>query len=572
MSVTFSKVKWKNILSTGNNFTEVVLNSKSKTLIVGENGSGKSTILDAICFGLFNRPFRQITKGQLVNSVNERDAEVEVYFSVGGQEFKIIRGIKPNKFEIYCNGTMINQDAAAKDYQKHLEENILKLNYRSFTQVVILGASTFVPFMKLSSAHRREVVEEILDIKIFSVMNHLLKTRLKDVASDIVSLGNEYKLHEQKIEQQQRHLKDLQENKDKIVNENNKKIARNVKSILSKQDTVTKLEIQSEKYFKEIEEQPIIDKKLKKLNRLHNTISEKQKRIETEVDFFNDNEECPTCEQHIDSDFKTKAIEVRTKKLQEYINGLKDIDKDIDTNEKELNTIINISEKIKSNDIEIGKLTSSIEELENFNTEYENEVKDLTDKDVTEKQLNELTSLQESLVSLGKRKAEMIEDKHYNDVVRNMLQDTGIKTKIVKRYLPVMNKLINGYLSSMDFFINFTIDENFNEVIKSRYRDEFKYYSFSEGEKMRIDLALLFTWRAIAKMKNSTNTNLLLLDEIFDSSLDGTGTDDFLKILNTFQKENVFVISHKGDVLYDKFAHILKFEKIQNFSKTIDVA
>ena len=334
MSVTFSKVKWKNILSTGNNFTEVVLNSKSKTLIVGENGSGKSTILDAICFGLFNRPFRQITKGQLVNSVNERDAEVEVYFSVGGQEFKIIRGIKPNKFEIYCNGTMINQDAAAKDYQKHLEENILKLNYRSFTQVVILGASTFVPFMKLSSAHRREVVEEILDIKIFSVMNHLLKTRLKDVASDITSLGNEYKLHEQKIEQQQRHLKDLQENKDKIVNENNKKIARNVKSILSKQDTVTKLEIQSEKYFKEIEEQPIIDKKLKKLNRLHNTISEKQKRIETEVDFFNDNEECPTCEQHIDSDFKTKAIEVRTKKLQEYINGLKDIDKDIDTNEK----------------------------------------------------------------------------------------------------------------------------------------------------------------------------------------------------------------------------------------------
>ena len=497
MSVTFSKVKWKNILSTGNNFTEVVLNSKSKTLIVGENGSGKSTILDAICFGLFNRPFRQITKGQLVNSVNERDAEVEVYFSVGGQEFKIIRGIKPNKFEIYCNGTMINQDAAAKDYQKHLEENILKLNYRSFTQVVILGASTFVPFMKLSSAHRREVVEEILDIKIFSVMNHLLKTRLKDVASDITSLGNEYKLHEQKIEQQQRHLKDLQENKDKIVNENNKKIARNVKSILSKQDTVTKLEIQSEKYFKEIEEQPIIDKKLKKLNRLHNTISEKQKRIETEVDFFNDNEECPTCEQHIDSDFKTKAIEVRTKKLQEYINGLKDIDKDIDTNEKELNTIINISEKIKSNDVEIGKLTSSIEELENFNTEYENEVKDLTDKDVTEKQLNELTSLQESLVSLGKRKAEMIEDKHYNDVVRNMLQDTGIKTKIVKRYLPVMNKLINGYLSSMDFFINFTIDENFNEVIKSRYRDEFKYYSFSEGEKMRIDLALLFTWRAI---------------------------------------------------------------------------
>ena len=570
--ISFKRIRYKNFLSTGNIPIEVELDKTPTTLIVGSNGSGKSTLLDALCYALFNKPFRIIKKDQMVNTINNGDTLVEVEFEVGTNQYMIRRGIKPNLFEIYQNDKLINQDASSIDYQKYLEQNIMKLNYRSFIQVVILGSSSYEPFMKMKPRYRREVVEEILDIKIFSVMNHLLKTRLKDVASDITSLGNEYKLHEQKIEQQQRHLKDLQTNKDKIVNENNKKIARNVKSILSKQDTVTKLEIQSEKYLKEIEEQPIIDKKLKKLNRLHNTISEKQKRIETEVDFFNDNEECPTCEQHIDSDFKTKAIEVRTKKLQEYINGLKDIDKDIDINEKELNTIINISEKIKSNDVEIGKLTSSIEELENFNTEYENEVKDLTDKDVTEKQLNELTSLQESLVSLGKRKAEMIEDKHYNDVVRNMLQDTGIKTKIVKRYLPVMNKLINGYLSSMDFFINFTIDENFNEVIKSRYRDEFKYYSFSEGEKMRIDLALLFTWRAIAKMKNSTNTNLLLLDEIFDSSLDGTGTDDFLKILNTFQKENVFVISHKGDVLYDKFAHILKFEKIQNFSKTIDVA
>jgi len=571
MSVVFSKVKWKNILSTGNNFIEIDLNSKPKTLIVGENGSGKSTILDAICFGLFNRPFRQITKGQLVNSVNERDGEVQVDFSVGQQKFKIIRGIKPNKFEIYSNGSMINQDAAVKDYQKYLEQQILKLNYRSFTQVVILGSSTFVPFMKLSSTHRREVVEEILDIKIFSLMNLLLKNRLKDITNDIVSINNEYKLKEQKIELQQKHLKDLQDNKDKIVADNNKKVVRNVKSILTRQDKAEELETKNVGFMKQIEEQPVIAKKLKRLNKLHITITEKQTRIEKEVEFFDNNEECPTCEQIIDSDFKAKAIELRTMKLGEYILGLKDIEKDIDVNEWELDTIKTIFEKIKKNDIEIGKLNSSIEELENVNREYEDEIKSYTDEDVTEKQLKELTKLQEDLFAFGKRKADLVEDKHYNTVVRNMLQDTGIKTKIIKRYLPVMNKLINGYLSSMDFFINFTIDENFNEVIKSRYRDEFKYYSFSEGEKMRIDLSLLFTWRAIAKMKNSTNTNLLLLDEIFDSSLDGTGTDDFLKILNTFKGENVFVISHKGDVLFDKFAHIIKFEKIQNFSKLVDV-
>ena len=571
MSIIFNKVKWKNILSTGNNFIEVDLNSKSKTLIVGENGSGKSTILDAICFGLFNRPFRQVTKGQLVNSVNERDGEVQVDFSVGQQKFKIIRGIKPNKFEIYSNGTMINQDAAAKDYQKYLEQQILKLNYRSFTQVVILGASTFVPFMKLSSTHRREVVEEILDIKIFSLMNLLLKNKLKDITNDITSIDNEYKLYEQKIELQQKHLKDLQDNKDKIIDDNNKKIEKNVKSITTRQDKVDKLEIKNVDFMKQIEEQPIIAKKLKKLNKLHNTITEKETRIKKEVEFFDNNEECPTCEQVIDSDFKSKAVELRTKKLKEYILGLKDIEKDIDTNEQELDIIKNILEKIKKNDVEVGKLNSSIEELENVNKEYEDEIKSYTDEDATEKQLKELTQLQEDLFAFGKRKADLIEDKHYNTVVRNMLQDTGIKTKIIKRYLPVMNKLINGYLSSMDFFINFTIDENFNEVIKSRYRDEFKYYSFSEGEKMRIDLSLLFTWRAIAKMKNSTNTNLLLLDEIFDSSLDATGTDDFLKILNTFKDENVFVISHKGDVLFDKFAHIIKFEKIQNFSKLVDM-
>ena len=568
--IIFKKVRWKNILSTGNSMTEVDLNTHNTTLIVGENGAGKSTILDAICFALFNRPFRQVSKTQLLNSINEQNGEVQVEFSIGTKEYKIIRCMKPNKFEIYCDNLMLNQDASNLDYQKHLEQSILKLNYRSFTQVVILGSSTFVPFMKLSSSHRREVVEDILDIKIFSSMNLLVKNKIKEINDDIKSIDDNTELTLQKIELQEQYINDLEQNKDKIIKNNNEKINSNKKTISKYSSDKTDLENLNDGLLTEVSEQSNISNKLKKLNKLHSTISTKKSREEKDVEFFMNNDECPTCDQVITNQFKTNVIKQREDKVSEYQDGLNDLDIEIQNLENRLQIIEQISIKLNENNVKIGTLSTSIDTLLELNESLNKEIKEYEELGSTQENRKKLEKLKDSLLLFEQRKAKLIEDKHYHDIARNMLQDSGIKTKIIKKYLPIMNKLINGYLSSMDFFINFTIDENFNEIIKSRYRDEFKYYSFSEGEKMRIDLGLLFTWRAIAKMKNSTNTNLLLLDEIFDSSLDGTGTDDFLKILNTFKDENVFVISHKGDVLVDKFDHTIKFEKIQNFSKIVE--
>ncbi len=568
--IIFKKVRWKNILSTGNSMTEVDLNTHNTTLIVGENGAGKSTILDAICFALFNRPFRQVSKTQLLNSINEQNGEVQVEFSIGTKEYKIIRCMKPNKFEIYCDNLMLNQDASNLDYQKHLEQSILKLNYRSFTQVVILGSSTFVPFMKLSSSHRREVVEDILDIKIFSSMNLLVKNKIKEINDDIKSIDDNTELTLQKIELQEQYINDLEQNKDKIIKNNNEKINSNKKTISKYSSDKTDLENLNDGLLTEVSEQSNISNKLKKLNKLHSTISTKKSREEKDVEFFMNNDECPTCNQVITNEFKTNVIKQREDKVSEYQDGLNDLDIEIQNLENRLQIIEQISIKLNENNVKIGTLSTSIDTLLELNESLNKEIKEYEELGSTQENRKKLEKLKDSLLLFEQRKAKLIEDKHYHDIARNMLQDSGIKTKIIKKYLPIMNKLINGYLSSMDFFINFTIDENFNEIIKSRYRDEFKYYSFSEGEKMRIDLGLLFTWRAIAKMKNSTNTNLLLLDEIFDSSLDGTGTDDFLKILNTFKDENVFVISHKGDVLVDKFDHTIKFEKIQNFSKIVE--
>ena len=550
--------------------TEVDLDKHNTTLIVGENGAGKSTILDAICFALFNRPFRQVSKTQLLNSINEQNGEVQVEFSIGTKEYKIIRCMKPNKFEIYCDNLMLNQDASNLDYQKHLEQSILKLNYRSFTQVVILGSSTFVPFMKLSSSHRREVVEDILDIKIFSSMNLLVKNKIKEINDDIKSIDDNSELTLQKIELQEQYINDLEQNKDKIIKNNNEKINLNLQTISKHLLDKTELEDLNKGLLTEVSEQSRVSKTLKKLNKLHSTISTKKSREEKDVEFFMNNDECPTCDQVITEEFKTNVIKQREDKVIKYQDGLNDLDIDIKNLENRLEIIEQLSIKLNENNIKIGTLSTSISTLEELNEGLIKEVKEYEQLGSTQENRKKLEELKDSLLLFEQRKAKLIEDKHYHDIARNMLQDSGIKTKIIKKYLPIMNKLINGYLSSMDFFINFTIDENFNEIIKSRYRDEFKYYSFSEGEKMRIDLGLLFTWRAIAKMKNSTNTNLLLLDEIFDSSLDGTGTDDFLKILNTFKDENVFVISHKGDVLVDKFDHTIKFEKIQNFSKIVE--
>ena len=565
--ITFTKVRWKNFLSTGNTFTEIELDKNPSTLVVGENGAGKSTILDALCFGLFNKPFRQISKSQLLNSINMRDAIVEIEFETQNKQVKIVRGIKPNVFEIHVDGKMINQNANAKDYQKHLETQILKFNYRSFTQVVILGSSTFVPFMQLNTKNRRDVVEDILDIKIFSLMNLVLKTKYREVNTHIQDTRYSQDLTTSKIEMQEKYIADAKSNRESLLTEKNNLIANNEEEIFTTRKQELAVKEQNESILDKMVGENKATQKRDKLKDIQFTLKDKHNRNETMITFFEENDECPTCEQQIDKEFKTRSIQVRERDNVELSEGLTKLSEEMDKVNKVLSEFKKLAKQLQTNEVEIGKYRSKIQELGKFNARLEAEIESIEQNPVGQEDIKKLDKLKEKLYSLDSTSKKLKEELFYYDVARNLLQDTGIKTKIVKQYLPIMNKLVNTYLSSMDFFCNFNLDENFNETIKSRYRDDFSYANFSEGEKMRIDLALLFTWRAIAKMKNSTNTNLLILDEIFDSSLDASGTDDFLKILNTFDKENVFVISHKQDMLFDKFRHTIKFEKSKNFSK-----
>ena len=567
--ITFKYVRWKNFLSTGNNFTEIQLDRSPTTLIIGENGAGKSTILDALCFGLFNKPFRSISKSQLVNSVNGSASIVEVEFIVGGKNVKVIRGIKPNKFEVYVNDNMINQDANARDYQKHLEQQILGLNYRSFTQVVILGSSTFVPFMQLSTKARREVVEDILDIKVFSLMNFLLKNKNKELNEEIRNVEYQYDLTSEKITLQEKFIKNVVDNKSVIITENKQKISDNNSTINSRKEEIKSFEKDKSDLSFDAEIKIKTEQKLKKLSKTEAALQNRKAEHDRQIQFFQNNDECPTCEQSITTATKQTQTELRTAKIGELDTAI-DSCKTLERIEQDrLNTILIDLETIRQHDVEIAKIRSSIIELEKFNVKLQKDIEAYEAGSISEDDKSKLDELKGKIKYINEQKSKLNEDRFYIDVARNLLQDSGIKTKIVKQYLPIMNKLVNTYLSSMDFFVNFNIDENFQETIKSRFRDEFSYASFSEGEKMRIDLALLFTWRAVAKMKNSTNTNLLILDEIFDSSLDGTGTDDFLKILNTFNDQNVFVISHKQDMLFDKFRSIIQFKKEKNFSHLV---
>ena len=567
--VIFNTVRWKNFLSTGNTFTEIQLDQNPSTLVVGENGAGKSTILDALCFVLFNKPFRQISKTQLLNSINQREAEVEVEFTTQNKKIKIIRGIKPNKFEIYVDEVMINQNANAKDYQKHLEQQILKFNYRSFTQVVILGSSTFVPFMQLNSKARREVVEDILDIKIFSLMNLVLKTKVREINTNITDSNYATELTKSKIEIQEKYIEDSKNNRDTILSEKTNLISTNEEEIFANKKKEEELQQSTDTFLEAMKGEDKVTDKRDKLKDIQFSLKDKHNRNTSLIKFFEENDDCPTCEQHIDEEFKCKSIDEKLLEVRELETGLNKLSDEMNKVNKKEKNFKKLANAIQKNQVEIGKYRSTITQLEKFNATLEAEMKQIKDKEIAEEDVKKLDKLQEKLYSLDSTSKKLKEELFYYDIARNLLQDTGIKTKIVKQYLPIMNKLINTYLSSMDFFVNFNIDENFNETIKSRFRDDFVYANFSEGEKMRIDLALLFTWRAIAKMKNSTNTNLLILDEIFDSSLDADGTDAFLKILNTFESENVFVISHKQDMLFDKFRHTVKFEKTRNFSKVV---
>jgi len=568
--IEFKYVRWKNFLSTGNQFIEIQLDRNPTTLVIGENGAGKSTVLDALCFGLFGKPFRGINKPQLLNSVNNAGCVVEVEFKIGTKNIKVVRGIKPNIFEIYINKKMYNQDANMRDYQKYLEQQILKLNYRSFTQVVILGSSTFIPFMQLKARHRREVVEEILDIQIFSLMNILLKQKLKNIAENIRDINYQLDLTGEKIVLQEKYINDVKKNKNKIIKEKNKLISDNENEIFSRNSGIEELSKDNDNLLIQISDDVKAKKKAFKLIDIKSTLIEKHKTHSKAVDFFENNDECPTCQQHIDEIFKKEMISDKQKDVTKFAVGIKELEEELSKAQERIQEISDIADKIRENEVQIAKENSSVTQLEKFNATLHAEIAQFKTGDVSKSDYNKLKELKKDLSATENHKAKLREDLTYSEAARSMLQDTGIKTKIIKQYLPVMNKLINTYLTSMEFYVNFTLNENFNETIKSRYRDEFTYDSFSEGEKMRIDLALLFTWRAIAKMKNSTNTNLLMLDEIFDSSLDSTGTDEFLKILNTLSDENIFVISHKQDVLADKFRSTIKFEKVKNFSHVVE--
>ncbi len=564
--ILFKSVRWKNFLSTGNAFSEIRLDASPATLIVGSNGAGKSTFLDAMCFALFNKPFRKITKGQLVNAVNERDLLVEIEFSIGSRDYMIRRGAKPNVFEIYLNGEMLNQEASAQEQQKHLEQSILRLNYKSFTQVVILGSSCFVPFMQLTPPNRREVIEDLLDIRIFSTMNTLLKEKVRGVKETLRECDYQYELVKQKVEMQQRFIADLKEQS----SANNARRRKDIESLEDEisflmTDVAEGLEV-SASHDKSLDSYGNVEEELSQLRLYESRFNDKKKAFTKEFKFFDKNDSCPTCKSIITED-------VRADKKAEITASIKEIDEAAIALQKKLKSI---SQQVSDKQIILSDLMEVQQKISACNKEIQwkkKEIKKIEDK-INSADTNNLSREKEKLQELASVGMKVEKELSTNrktrdnyDTVTNMLKDTGIKAGIIKRYLPVMNQLINRYLKELDFYVSFDLDENFEETIKSRFRDEFSYASFSEGEKMRIDLALLFTWRTIAKMKNSANTNLLILDEIFDSSLDVSGTDDFLKILHTVSDNtNVFVISHKTESLQDKFASTLVVEKKQNFS------
>jgi DNA repair exonuclease SbcCD ATPase subunit len=566
--IVFKKIKWKNFLSTGNTPIEIELNKAPTTLIIGTNGSGKSTLLDALCFVLFNRPFRLIKKEQIVNTINDGDAEVEVEFTVGTKNFKVIRGIKPNKFEIYSDGELVNQDASTIDYQKYLEANIMKLNYRSFIQVVILGSSSYEPFMKMKPRYRREVVEEILDIRVFGLMDLILRSQQSDLQKNITEIRHKCDLITSKYELETKHFKELQgrnmddkDYKKNILDKNNKDLQEYIKKI-----TLLNVEIENNK--NNLIERDSVNSKANQLSKLEAKIENNLLKHKRTLEFFQNNDTCPECTQDINENFKSTKMNNESQTIHKLEGGLQDLLSEIIKTETKVNELNAVSQKVNELNVEIAKINTSVDELKKYSDNIHEEIMLLENKESDGKniqeQLDKLKSeLEESKVLLDK----ITEEKQYVDVVREILNDKGAKAKIIKKYLPIMNTLINQYLQSMDFFVSFHLDEEFNETVKSRHRDTFDYNNFSEGEKMRIDLALLFTWRTIAKMKNSTNTNLLVLDEIFDGSLDGQGTDDFFKIIKSMPKENIFIISHKGDILFDKFTNIIKFEKEHNFTR-----
>ena len=569
--IIFRTLKYKNFLSSGNYFTKIDLDKEISTLILGANGSGKSTMLDALCFGLFGKPFRNINKPQLLNSINQKNAMVEVEFDTGNKSYRVVRGMKPNIFEIYCNGKLMNQDAAVRDYQDTFEKVILKLNYKSFTQIVILGSASFTPFMQLSAADRRSIIEDLLDIRIFSTMNSLLKERYQKLKNELTNVKYKSDSIEERIEVHQQYINDIKkDNKEKVKNLQ-EQITNEQEQIDTRLEELKCLQKKYDTVSEEVQEAASLSNKIKKLEDVQKDLKRTKKKIDSDISFYEDNDECPTCKQGIEDDFKNDILTERSDKKSKVDEGLRELKLKHATMKKKMEFINESMERMNKLKIRI----SSLENENNASTKYigslEEEISrsSLSKTNIKEQQAK-LKELEQELVENEERVKAMLEEKHNQEIAAHLLKDTGIKTRIIKQYIPIINKLVNKYLASMDFFVNFNLDESFKETIKSRHRDDFSYASFSEGEKQRIDMALMLTWRTIAKLKNSASTNILILDEVFDSSLDNNGTEDLMKLLNMLEATNLFVISHKGDILQDKFADVIKFEKHNNFSKMVE--
>jgi DNA repair exonuclease SbcCD ATPase subunit len=568
--ILFHKIRWKNFLSTGNQFTEVDFEKHNTNLIIGTNGSGKSTVLDALTFGLFNKPFRKINKPQLVNATNEKDCVVEIEFTVNNKEYLVRRGIKPNVFDIEVNGVPLHKEADDRSNQRILEENILKVNYKSFTQIVILGSSTFVPFMQLTTSNRREVIEDLLDIRIFSAMNGLIKDQIRVRRDQVKSLELKKDTLKDKMKMQQNFIEELENRGNANINANKEKIAKLDEELVIFMKDNTGLEEDIHRYTKEQEEVTGAADKLVKLNNLKGKLSQKVGTITKEHKFFTENTVCPTCTQDIEEEFRVNRIEDAQNKAKELKDGYEELEKTIKSEQQRELQFIALSKEItklthgiSQNNTRISLNQRQIRDLEH---EIQTITSNLQNRNTEHEKLDEFKkNLHVTTEELVNKKQEIV----YYDFAYSLLKDDGVKTKIIKKYLPFINQQVNRYLQMMDFYINFHLNEEFNETVKSPIHEDFSYSSFSEGEKMRIDLALLFTWREVARLKNSVNTNLLIMDEVFDSSLDGFGTDEFLKIICYIIKDaNIFVISHKSD-LHDKFDNIIKFDKNKGFSRMV---
>ena len=570
MAILFKSIRWKNLLSTGNVFTEIDVLSNKTTLIVGENGAGKSTILDALSFGLFNKPFRKINKPQLMNSITKKELVVEVEFSIGNSEYKVVRGIKPNIFELYKDGKLLNQDAAARDYQHVLESQILKINHKSFCQVVVLGSASFVPFMQLPAQSRREIIEDLLDLQIFTSMNSLLKDRIATNSTEIQTCNSDKKLIKSKLDMAKDHAKDIKLNNEKIIEDKMEKIEAAKKQIAETRETIDELIVDAKKLAEQLKSETAVKARLDKINSYNVQLKSKIANASKTIGFFENHDNCPTCKQGIDHEFKQITIQAKSSQIDEVEKGLQTLESERVKVLTQIEEFSKITNQLNDKNLKISLMNTKIAGWSENIRLWETEIESINTQQKKSINVQNLKDLETNLKELETKFNTLHDEKQVLATAASILKDGGIKSKILKQYIPIINKFINKYLTAMDFFVNFELNEQFDETIKSRFRDEFSYASFSEGEKMRINLAILFTWRAVSKLRNSINTNLLIMDEVFDSSLDSNGTDEFLKILLSLAGDtNTFIISHKTDQLYDKFEKVIRFEKHKNFSKMV---